>query len=60
MAAVALWSVWAPPAGSGTTASMTPSRSRSGAVMRSAAAARGAAAASLNRIVAQPSGLITE
>ena len=38
----------------------TPSRSRSGAVIRSAAAARGAAAASLNRIVAQPSGLITE
>ena len=39
---------------------MIPSRSRSGPVMRSAAAARGAAAASLNRIVEQPSGLITE
>src|SRR5207245_784979 len=50
----------APPIGSGTIASMTPRRRRSGAVIRIAAAASGAFAASPQRIAAHPSGEITE
>ena len=60
-AAAAGGSVCAPPSGSGTTASMTPSRSRSGAGhAQRRGRARAPAAASLNRMVEQPSGLITE
>ena len=51
---------WAPPFGSGTMRSMTPSASRSWAVRRSASAASFIFSASFQRIEAQPSGEITE
>ena len=58
-AVAASGSVCAPPVGSGTTASMRPSASMSGAVIFSAAAASTLRFASRQRIAAQPSGGIT-
>src|SRR5581483_6097361 len=58
--AAAFGSPCAPPAGSGTISSMTPSFFRSCAVIFIAAAASGAAAEFFHRIAAHPSGEITE
>ena len=59
-AAVALWSVCAPPAGSGITPSITFSSFSEDEVILSAAAASGAFAPSRQRMEAQPSGEMTE
>ena len=52
-------SEWAPPSGSGTTASITPNLMSSGAVMRSASVAVPAAARLFHRMAAQASGEAT-
>jgi hypothetical protein len=54
------WSVWAPPTGSATIPSITPSSRQWRASGLNAAAALRASPASRQRIAAQPSGVITE
>ena len=57
---MAAWSAWAPPVGSGTMRSATPSSSRSGAVSLRASAASGAWRLSFHTIDAAASGVATE